>query len=485
MGGDLTEAIRFDRHFHDAANRFLSTLGALTHQALIYEADNKTLQELFERLMRDLKSVFELTPVFKFRGQDRNIFVNDERLRCDSATFVKHQQFLEELSARKMGGIVFHTQPELAEWQGAITLITKSKPDSPTPFQDIRQSFQESGLWDKIELLPHQGVVHLVNLLDRHEKRTTAVHAYAKTLSLFRLYMENIEDANRLGYYHLKLWRSVQDLAGACQEGGWKYLGLVNNKTLEEYRYSHPTSTALLALVLGVRLNLRRARLSELGMTAILHDLGKSALPQALMEKQGAFTPEERETFNQHPRLAVRVLLRTRQYNESLLKRITVLYEHHKPPQEGQELHPYSRIVAIAEQFDALSSPRAYRSAVLPDDAVRHVVSIGGKRLDRDLVRLFVQTIGLYPCGTVLELSTGEKAISLGTSDATRWKTPTVRIIRSQDGKDLLPSVDLDLADQSFATKRSVVRTLDAAEVMVNVPGYLYQNVSTEGLTQE
>jgi len=97
---------------------------------------------------------------------------------------------------------------------------------------------------------------------------------------LLKLYIEHLDDATRRSYYHLKLQRAVQDLVTVCLEDGWKYFGLVNIKHYEEYLYNHSINVAVLSLVMGVKLKLRRSCLVELGMAAILHDLGKALLPR-------------------------------------------------------------------------------------------------------------------------------------------------------------------------------------------------------------
>lgn len=466
LGGDV------DRVFHRLASQFLLSLDMGIRQAQLYEPENQILLDPIRKLSAFLDELMHQQPYFAFQGRDENVFINGQRVRCDGPTFLRHQQFLKLLAIRKVEGIVFHGSLDAREWAEALYSVARFKRESATPFEDAREALQKRGLWEKVELMPVDASKAPLKKVMRVqvERRSFAVRAYAKAMLLLRLYIENLDDAAHRGYYHLKLQRAVQDLVTVCLENGWRYFGLVNSKHYEEYLYNHSTNVTVLALVMGVRLGLRRQRLAELGMAAMLHDVGKAFLPKGLLSKPGAFTDEERTQMKEHPMLGVDALLRVRQYNEAMLKRIMVVCEHHEVLREGTDYHAYSRIIAVAETFDALTTHRPYRSAYLPDDAIRELIRLAGRRLDPDIVHAFVQTVGLHPAGSYVELSTGERAIVFHPHpNPKEWRAPIVRLIGPK-----APLVDLSEKSGDGSYRRRIVKCLEPIAAGINVSGYLY-----------
>jgi hypothetical protein len=308
------------------------------------------------------------------------------------------------------------------------------------------------------------------------DRRLFAVRSYAKAILTFREYVEGLRDPAHGSQAHLRLQRCILELVTMCEESGWKYIGLVNNKGFDEYLYNHSVNVTVLSLILGLHLRLARPRLSELGMAAMLHHLGKARLPQEVMDKQGVLTEEERKIIASHSSLGIHELLRSRQYNESLLKRIMVMAEHHESHSEKSNTHPFSRIVAIAETFDALTTSRPYRTAHLPDIAIGMLSRLAGSRLDRELTLAFIQSVGVYPSGTVVELSDQSiGVVSHPGKDSKAWKSPHVRLIRSPSYQEILNGPVIDLS-QPVEGKPAVeiVRTLEPGHLGINPAGYLF-----------
>jgi len=241
-------------------------------------------------------------------------------------------------------------------------------------------------------------------------------------------------------------------------------------------RGNDSVNVAVLSLILGLKMSLSRPRLAELAMAAMLHDIGKARLPKELMEKPGSFTEEERKQLSHHPELGIRALLAVKPYNESLLKRILVIAEHHHPLKTHPEIHPYSRIIAIAETFDALTTDRPYRPGFAPDIAVQILAKLAGERLDPTLTTAFIQTIGLYPSGTLVELSDHSLAIvSHPHPEVSGWRTPTVRLLGLK-GMDKSRTRLVDLSKPPPGEPaRTIIRVADPRPFGISVTGFLLE----------
>jgi hypothetical protein len=504
------------------ANQFFIAMSGALNQAQLYEADNKILLPPIARLGSLLQELLSHGPLFQFQGRDQNIFINEARLRCDGPTFLRHQEFLKQLEARKISGMAFLDKLNLDQWKAFLFIIARSNRRSPKVYEEIGAALVEKGLGKIIRIFPiatavaPEGVVTESPLptlpgtpaapgapagkaepgpgntailtipkpagagtMVRRVKRNPRLFAgrtYIKTMLLLREYYRNLGSRERLAYCQIRLQRAVFDLVSVCEQGGWRYFGLVNNKKLADYLYNHSVNVAVLSLILGLKMSLSRPRLAELAMAAMLHDLGKSRLPKELMDIQGAFTEEERRQLQRHAEHGIRALLAVKPYNESLLKRILVIGEHHRPFKTHPNTHPYSRIIAIAEVFDALTTDRPYRPGFAPDIAVQMLAKLAGEKLDPVLTTAFIQAVGLYPSGTLVELSDHSLAIvSHPHPELSGWKTPTVRLLGLK-GVDKSRTRLVDLSKPPPADPpRSILRVADPRPFGINVTGFLLE----------
>jgi len=173
--------------------------------------------------------------------------------------------------------------------------------------------------------------------------------------------------------------------------------------------------------------------------------------------------------MERHPLRSVEFLLGEGVFSRSVLSRIVVAFEHHRlvhgggypPMSRGPDL--FSRIVSIAEAYDALTTDRPWRKAYLPDEALGYMLSESGKRFDPALLKVFVNTLGLYPVGTLVRLTTGELAVVVyGGGEGGRATRPIVAMV----GPDGRPGKSMDLMEKDAAGRllRGIVSSEDPAK---------------------
>jgi HD-GYP domain-containing protein (c-di-GMP phosphodiesterase class II) len=197
-------------------------------------------------------------------------------------------------------------------------------------------------------------------------------------------------------------------------------LALTTIKHFDQYLISHSTNVAILSVLLGQRLGLSKSRLGELCLAGFLHDVGKVEVAPSILHKQGPLDSEEWEEMHRHPVFASRTLLGASRLTPSTMRAVVVAFEHHLnydmtgyPKTEIKEsVTLFGNIVAIADRYDAMTTARAYRKKNLtPYEALNHVFNNAGTYFDPVLVKLFVDILGLYPPGTLLELTNGEVGV--------------------------------------------------------------------------
>lgn len=218
----------------------------------------------------------------------------------------------------------------------------------------------------------------------------------------------------------------------------------------DNYIFSHSLNVTLYSLAIGVELNLDEKQLEMLGMGAILHDVGKMLIPSEILGKPGKLTEEEYEMIKKHP-----------EYGFQLLKKIHTLslhvahcaYQHHERldgsgyPRGliGDEIHDLGKIISVADVFDAVTSNRVYRSAMLPHEGLEILYAGAGAKFEIPIVEAFRRAVAIYPNGLSVVLSDGRKGVvasqNIGIGDR-----PIIRILE-EVGQPLKETYDVDLKE--------------------------------------
>jgi HD-GYP domain-containing protein (c-di-GMP phosphodiesterase class II) len=294
------------------------------------------------------------------------------------------------------------------------------------------------------------------------ERRESAMRAYLRGLRAFKdvLRFEGFRDRAKV----LRARRAVQALVDRFLEDESAVLALAQIRGYDVKLFHHSLNVAIYALALGQGLGMSRRQLGALGLAALFHDLGK--------------TVAGTDAAVQHPVRGALMLLEDSTAHEGMLKAAIAAYEHHAGydrsgfPRLEHELHLVSRIVAIADCYESLTSSRDYRdSPYTAHDALALLRKRAGTRFDPLLLKVFTRALGTYPVGSMIELDTGEIAVvTEGPGDAGGVDRPRVRVVRPGRGA-LEPETVVDLADRdaSGAHVRRVARSLPAHEVMERV----------------
>jgi len=211
----------------------------------------------------------------------------------------------------------------------------------------------------------------------------------------------------------------------------------------------------------------------------VFHDIGKSCIPLTVLNKPGSFSEQEWTVMRRHPVLGVKELLKLKGVDALTARIMQGSFEHHLnldgsgyPRVEyprGMSLS--GRIVAVADCYDALTSSRVYhRVAETPDATLRYILERSGTIYDPILAKLFVNALGVYPVGTLCQLSSGELGVVMRSNpDPEQWERPRVKVIAAPDGA-AVDGAEFDLADPEAG--RRITRTLDARRHGIDVARY-------------
>lgn len=227
-------------------------------------------------------------------------------------------------------------------------------------------------------------------------------------------------------------------------------INLIDLKNYDNYTYRHSLCVAILSITTGISLQLNEHMLTELGICALLHDIGKMTLPIEIINKPDLLTPEEFEKIKQHPVVAVEKLKKISFVSQTILDGILSHHEKfdgtgYPHGLKGDEIPLYGKILAIADVYDALTSTRSYRRACFPNEAIEYVMGCADVHFDFNILKAFLKNIAAFPNGTFVSLSNGNIAIVVKNLQINPLR-PIIRIIypNGTTSKDINLSMDLD-----------------------------------------
>lgn len=185
-------------------------------------------------------------------------------------------------------------------------------------------------------------------------------------------------------------------------------------KTSDEYTFKHSVDVATIAMILAKQQGLPRTQVYEIGVSGLLHDVGKTKVPLEILNKPGKLDKNEFATMKQHSVYGYKMMQEHPEFNQTIS--LAVLQHHEKVNGKGypfgvsaKQITPYAKILSIADIYDALVTERPYKAAYSQRDAVEMIMSMT-EELDMNAMNSFLESMILYPVDTIVELSNGEKA---------------------------------------------------------------------------
>ncbi|SHI12747.1 HD-GYP domain, c-di-GMP phosphodiesterase class II (or its inactivated variant) [Sporobacter termitidis DSM 10068] len=238
------------------------------------------------------------------------------------------------------------------------------------------------------------------------------------------------------------IMQQVDGIVDELLANRYMMVNMIDLKCYDNYTYLHSVNVAVLSIVTGIAMGLDRDTLSRLGLSAILHDIGKVFINKKIINKPGILTPEEFEEVKKHSQLGY-------DYARNKFRLQSVIYtgiiDHHEKYDGsgypngkcGGEISLFGKIIAVADVYDALTSERPYRKAQSPSEAMEYVLGGVESIFDPRVSTIFIRKVAPYPIGTTVRLSNGYTAIVLENFEEVCMR-PRVRVIKA-GGEDVMP----------------------------------------------
>lgn len=260
-------------------------------------------------------------------------------------------------------------------------------------------------------------------------------------------------DLDKLGPLVSQIGDSLNANAGALTM-------LARMKDVDSYTFQHSVAVGILVMNFANSLGMDNTRVLQLGIGGLLHDIGKMRTPDAVLNKPGRLTPEEFELMKRHPEDGFQML---KNVPGILPMQLDIVRLHHERLDgsgyplglKQQQISEATRIAAIVDVYDALTSDRCYHRGMPPTQALRRLIEWSGSHFDADLVHAFVRCVGIYPVGSWVQLESERIGIVLEQHDSDLL-TPVLQLVFDARRKTHLPNLRVDLATQREASDRIV-----------------------------
>ncbi|MBR8661686.1 MULTISPECIES: HD-GYP domain-containing protein [Bacillales] len=218
----------------------------------------------------------------------------------------------------------------------------------------------------------------------------------------------------------------------------------------DHYIFSHSFNVTLYATALAIKSGFSEREVLEIGIGAMMHDIGKMAIPDEILKKPNRLTPEEYEVMKKHAEYGFELL---RRQEDIPLLSAHCAYQHHErlngtgyPRRlKGGEIHPYAQLVAVCDVFDALTTHRIYRPSLLPHEAMEKLFAGTETLFAKPFVECMRDTISLYPLGLSVTLNTGESGVVVDSNKGMPSR-PIVRILYDEKGEPVASPYEYDLS---------------------------------------
>lgn len=358
----------------------------------------------------------------------------------------------------------------------SIDSVTLKNPVAPGDLFDLAAFI--SGVSDDI---PAGGTIRFnENPLFRTSLDNSAMNALRRSYAggLDALRAASTRMSNDASFDMQSVVKSVQDILSSSLDHSSATLLLSTVKSHDEYTFYHSLNICILSIALGKLVGLDDDKLVLIGAGAALHDIGKTAVPTAILNHPGRLSADQWKEMKVHPQEGATAIMAAG--GEAHEVTATIALEHHArfdgsgyPSHDGEHRvpHAYSALVSVVDVYDSITTRRPYRRAGTPSEALDIILRGSGTDFHPDMVRAFIELMGIYPPGSLLRLDTGEVAMVTARPEGNFDQLDAV-IARSASGEVIEPEpITLDVS--------RVVAQLLAEEAGVD-PGALLTKEAVE-----
>ena len=464
-----------------AGRAFLVALYAALRSLKLYPVENDAVQRALDDLESAAQELFRTEGEIEVRLTGDFLFVSGVRLRLELENYASFSHIQGVLRQAGVGSMLIRTGITRGTWQEFCTALhSLSEEGEPEDRYDALMDWVGRTNVDTIEFQP----TGAGNEEEARESKELAKRTYSQGVAASRDVVNGVRLGRAPNIKRVK--RAVQQIVDQVLTNETSIVGLTALRDYDEYTFVHSVNVCIFAVALGRKIGLTKSQLYDLGMTALLHDVGKARLPLEILNKPDGLTEDEWKILQTHTWRGALTLVSLRSYEETPFRAVLVAHEHHmKVDLTGYPKHIrpralalFSRIVAVADGYDAATSRRAYQTVPIePDEVLREMWENPRRGYDPTIVKALINLLGIYPVGTCVILDTFEVGVvTAANPDLGHLNRPTIVLVTDPNGAALPPpgiAVDLAARQADGTFSRSIVKVTNPDRYGVSITPYL------------
>ena len=448
----------------DQGRRILVALYAALSSLKLYPIENEAVQQGLRELHELMTKLLAGEGEVEIRVVGDFFFLNETRLRLDLSNYSSFGSFARGLNEHGLGAVEIDTGVNLREWAPFLSLLLRP-PVPEDPYQGFLERMEGTPI-QHIHVLPETEIQG--SAAEVEDALTAAKRTYAQSVRVAKEALGDTRMGRAVNVRKVK--RAVQGIVDQVLVNEPSILTMTTLRDYDEYTFTHSVNVCIFSVIIGQRLGLTKLQLYDLGLGALFHDLGKQRIDYDIINKATGLTDEEWNALRDHPIEGMLLLFQMHGFAEVPYRQMLMAYEHHMKidvtgyPENKRSRSPtlFSRIVAVADGFDAGTSVRSYQYEPWPPDAVLKEMRDNPKRgFDPLLVKALINATGVYPVGTLVILDSMEMAVvAQANPNPELANKPMVKIISDAMGVPMPEPLTVDLTEVDPATggpRRTVV----------------------------
>jgi HD-GYP domain-containing protein (c-di-GMP phosphodiesterase class II) len=461
---------------------FIISLYGTLRTIRLYPVEHTAVRRSLSELTGIAKEILTREHELEFRVSGEFIFINATRLRLDITNYASFGFLLRLCRESGIGVIRVHEDATDRAWLVLLSRLDSTSADAPDDRRESLVAHLASAGINSIELgAPQDGET---DPEQTEHVKGAANRTYARSVALTKEVISSVRLGRAASIKKIK--RVVQGIVDQILTEETSLIGLTAIHDYDEYIFTHSVNVCIFSVALGSRLGMTKLQLFDLGLSALMHDIGKSRIPVDVLQKSDDLSDDDWRRIAAHPWLGVLALFKLKgQQEEVTYRAMTVAYEHHMRgdlsgyPQviRPRTLIMTSKIVAVADGYDAATSRRAYQTVPYSPSAVLKEMRDNPRRgMDAVVVKAFINLLGIYPVGTLVVLDTFELAVVLAANPSfDALSRPIIRIVSDADGNMVVPPLEVDLAqvDGNGDYPRTIIKTADPDRYGINIGDFI------------
>jgi HD-GYP domain-containing protein (c-di-GMP phosphodiesterase class II) len=468
-----------DAYIRRAGRGFIISLHAALRAIRLYPLENTAVQNAVDDLTKVARELITREHELEIRVSGEFVFVNTVRLRLDLDNYASFSQLLSLFRSSGIGSLHLQTNPVAKDWQRFLALLLVPSQDPPqTRFHQLTGRLEAQGLTAFQLGEPREQP----DDDERARSKELAKKTYSQSVAVTKELMSSVRMGRSPNIKKVK--RVVQGIVDQLLNEETSLIGLTTIRDYDEYTFTHSVNVCIFSVALGKRLGFNKLQLYDLGMAALFHDIGKSRVPSEVINKAEQLTDDEWRLIAAHPWMGALALFQLRGQQELPYRAMVVAHEHHMKidmtgyprPIRPRAMSMFSKIVAVADGFDAATSRRSYQTTPLnPAQVMMEMRDNPRRGMDPVIVKAFINLTGIYPVGTLVVLDTFELGIVHAVNPIPEMLSrPIVRVISDAQGNLLHPGTLIDLAEQreDGMYLRTIIKTENPERYGIRVGDY-------------